>query len=192
MSRADELRRWSIRWDLERELPEPILFEAPNGIICDAPQAVEFIHDLESTLARRDAKIAELERGLLDGMVAALQDSEEERTRIAAAQAEVIQRDERIAELVATLVRVREEISGFRGQFQVSVAETQDALVKSLVPVLSAARAEVPEWCREIIRLEREAYEKHHSGDAVAILCRLRILVKSLTHDQLRACGIEP
>jgi len=60
VSRADELRRWSIRWDLERELPEPILFEAPNGIICDAPQAVEFIHDLESTLAQRDKRIAEL------------------------------------------------------------------------------------------------------------------------------------
>jgi hypothetical protein len=106
-------------------------------------------------------------------------------------EAALARRDERIAELGAMLVRVREEISGFRGQFQVSVAETQDALVKSLVPVLDAARAEVPEWCREIIRLEREAYEKHHSGDAVAILCRLRILVKSLTHDQLRACGIE-
>jgi DNA repair exonuclease SbcCD ATPase subunit len=184
MSRAEELRRWSIRWDLERELPEPILFEAPNGIICDAPQAVEFIHDLESTLARRDAKIAELERGLLDGMVAALQDSEEERTRIAAAQAEVIQRDERIAEL-------EHKIEAFKENF----ARRLDIAARLLASAdVDMARAEVPEWCQEIVRRARRwnATGLGPQTDMERAEFALAQALDELTPDQLRACGIEP
>ena len=102
MSRADQLRRMSA---------DPCgFFVRDGGPVVAFDEAAGIIRDLESTLAARDQRIAELEtkldrlraenatltRSLEDGMVAALQDSEDERRRIAAAYAE---RDAARAEL---------------------------------------------------------------------------------------------
>jgi len=91
------------------------------------------------------------------------------------------QRDERIAEL-------EQKIDAFKENF----ARRLDIAAQQLAAAdIRLARAEVPEWCKEIVDMCHNWERSGGYPEDACALAYLDKLIKALTPDQLRACGIE-
>lgn len=169
VSRAEEL------YTFEHKFP----FAFGVAPCCMAAPAKRIIHDLESALAQRDKRIAELYQKL--GRL-----SDDARALVHDLESAVSQRDKRIAELEKELDR----IDGARHALAVRVSELSDALT-SAQDRLFDARAEVPEWCKEIVRRARRWNDTGVGREAETAEMSLAQVLDEVTPDQLRDCGIE-
>ena len=137
MSRVDELRRAAS------DSSQPTMAFWRDVALT----AIAVVGDLESDLAARDERIAEL--------------------------------DKKVSDYAARCTMFEHDWYDEKASFEVG---------------LSAARAEVPEWCQEIVLLAKEWNNidartpvdvAHYREYKLALAC------EKLSEDQLRACGID-